>query len=334
MTAEARAPGITRRTVPERVRAHWETWRPYTTCYPALLGLAGVLAAGGRRPAEITVAVLAPVLGWISGHYLGDHFDRHLDAIAKPQRPIPSGRMSPAVALSAGIACATLSLAFSIALNWRVLPVFALAMGGIVAYSAVFKRLGFSGNLSRGVLSALALAIGAMTAAPWPPPALAPVAVGLLLHDTASNLIGTVRDVDGDRAGGYRSVPVRHGVAAAVGLASGLWLAGIAAIALGSLVAARPVAQLSLAAVAAVIGGIALAVARPVALTARRALRSHELLVAERLVLTSAVVAGAAGFGVALPVLGPVLVFSLVLQGRMRSRHEFPDAPPNEGERP
>ncbi|MEU7476411.1 UbiA family prenyltransferase [Lentzea sp. NPDC042327] len=333
MTAEVRALQATGHAVRERALAHWQTWRPYTTCYPALLGLAGVLVAGGDRPAEIAAAVLAPVLGWLAGHYLGDHFDRHLDAIAKPQRPIPSGRLSPAAALATGIGCAVVSLAVVVGFNWRVLPFFALAVGGIVAYSAVFKRLGFSGNLSRGVLSALALVIGAMVAVPWPPPQLLPVALGFLLHDTASNLIGTVRDVDGDRAGGYRSVPVRHGVPAAVRLATVLWAAGTAAVGLGALVAARPGAQFALFGVAVVLGGCALWVARPAALTPRRALRSHELLVAERLVLAAAVVAGAAGPWTAVLVVAPALAFSLVLQARMRSRHEFPDGADNRGER-
>ncbi|SES14505.1 4-hydroxybenzoate polyprenyltransferase/geranylgeranylglycerol-phosphate geranylgeranyltransferase [Lentzea xinjiangensis] len=333
MTAEVHASQVAEQTVREHAVAHWQTWRPYTTCYPAMLGLAGVLVAGGDRPGEVAAAVLAPVLGWISGHYLGDHFDRHLDAIAKPQRPIPSGRMSPAVALAAGIGCAVVSLVIAAGANWRVLPFFALAIGGIVSYSAVFKRLGFSGNLSRGVLSALALVIGAMVAVPWPPAALVPVAVGFLLHDTASNLIGTVRDVDGDRAGGYRSVPVRHGVPAAVRLAAALWLAGTVAVGAGALVAARPGAQLALVAAAVVLGGCALWTARPASLTPRRALRSHETLVAERLVLTAAVVAGAAGPVTALLVLVPALAFSLVLQGRMRSRHEFPDEASNGGER-
>ncbi|MGW0520249.1 UbiA family prenyltransferase, partial [Crossiella sp. NPDC003009] len=63
---------------------------------------------------------------------------------------------------------------------------------------------------------------------------------------------------------------------------------------------------------------------RPAGLTARRALRAHELLVAERLVLAAAVVAGATGPGTALLVLLPALAFSIVVQARMRARHEFP----------
>ncbi|GAB3746515.1 hypothetical protein GCM10027598_84820 [Amycolatopsis oliviviridis] len=320
MTADRPA----RRGLREVATAHWQTWRPYTTCYPALLGLAGALAAGGRRPAELFVAVLAPVLGWLSGHYLGDHFDRHLDAIAKPQRPIPSGRLSPAVALACGIGCAATSLAALIAVNWRILPLFALAMGGIVAYSAVFKRRGFAGNLSRGVLSALALTIGAMTVTTWPPWTLIPVALGFLLHDSASNLIGTVRDVEGDRAGGYHSVPVRHGVRVAVRLAVALYVAGVAAVGAGAFAARLPGDQIAFVAIAAVTGFFAFAAVRPTALTARRALRSHEVLVAERLVLAAAVTAGAVGAGVTALVVLPALAFSLVTQARMRARHEFP----------
>ena len=324
MTAEARSPQAPVRRSGATLTAHWQTWRPYTTCYPALLGMAGALVAGGRTPEGLVVAALAPTLGWLAGHYLGDYFDRHLDAIAKPQRPIPSGRLSPVAALVCGVGCAVASLVATTVVNWRTVPVVGLAMGGIVAYSTLFKRMGLAGNLNRGALSALALAIGAMTAAPWPPWALLPAAVGFLLHDTASNLIGTVRDVEGDRAGGYRSVPVRHGVAVAVRLAAVLWASGTAAVGLGALTAGRPAAQLGMLAVAAVIGAAALSAVRPGVATARRALRSHELLVAERLVLAASVVAGAAGVGAALAILLPALAFSILTQARMRARHEFP----------
>jgi geranylgeranylglycerol-phosphate geranylgeranyltransferase len=316
------------------VRAHWQTWRPYTTCYPVLLGLAGALVAGPAGPASLVAAVLAPALGWIAGHYLGDYFDRHLDALAKPQRPIPSGRLSPRAALACGIGCAAGSLLGTLAVNPRIVPVFALAMGGIVAYSALLKRHGAAGNLARGALSALAIVIGAMTVTPWPPWTVLPVAAGFLLHDAASNLVGTVRDVDGDRAGGYRTVPVRHGVRAAVRLAAGLWAAGTAAVGLAALVAVHPTHHLALLAVAAPLGLYALAELRPRSTDRRRALRSHEVLVAERLVLAGAVVAGATGIGTALLIVLPALAFSLLTQARMRARHEFPGGPGDGGDRP
>ncbi|QUH03717.1 UbiA family prenyltransferase [Saccharopolyspora erythraea] len=307
-----------------------QTWRPYTSCYPALLGLAGCAVGGGAgRPDALVVAALAPALGWLSGHYLGDYFDRCLDAIGKPHRPIPSGRLSTEAALYGGLACAALSAGLVVWANWRIVPLFAVAMAGIVGYSKVFKRRGIAGNITRGSLTALTLVIGAMVAAPLPPWPLLPVAVGFLLHDTASNLVGTVRDVDGDRAGGYRSVAVQRGARHAVRLALRLYAGGVALVALGTAWAtADPVAQLALTTVAATTGVIAFAplVRAGDVVGARAALRAHELLVAERLVLAAAVFAGAAGGRFAVALVLPVLLFSLLTQALMRARHEFPPA--------
>ncbi|MER7057476.1 UbiA family prenyltransferase [Streptomyces sp. NPDC000351] len=312
------------------VLAHVQTWRPYTTSYPALVGLAGAAWAGGAGAGRPVVAAAAVALGWLSGHYLGDWFDRGLDAISKPQRPIPSGRLSADAAQAGGAVCATASAVLVVTANWAILPLFLLAMAGIVGYSRVFKKRGLSGNVSRGALTALAVVIGAMIARPAPPWSLLPVAAGLLLHDTASNLIGTVRDVDGDRTGGYRSVPVRHGVRHAVRLAAALYAGGLALVASAAGWAPRDApGQVSLLAVAAGCGTAAfvpLLRSGPV-IDARSALRAHEVLVAERLVLAAAVLAGAWGSVTATVVLVPVLMFSLVTQKLMRVGHEFPPAP-------
>ncbi|MBP2185790.1 UbiA family prenyltransferase [Amycolatopsis magusensis] len=306
--------------------AHMQTWRPYTLCYPALLGLAGAAAAGD---AVAPAAALVPALGWLSGHYLGDYFDRGLDAIGKPHRPIPSGRLSAEAALYSGIACALASALLAVLVNWRILPVFVLAMLGIVGYSKVFKKRGASGNVVRGALSAVAVVIGAMLVVPSPTWSVVPVALGFLVHDTASNLVGTVRDVDGDRAGGYRSVPVRHGVRHAVRLAFGLYLVGVLFVTSGALTAFHGSAHLALTAVAAVAGVAAFApLLRAGSVVSRQAaLRAHEVLVGERLVLAAAVIAGGAGPAFALAVLIPVLVLSLTAQAVMRARHEIPPAP-------
>lgn len=77
--------------------------------------------------------------------------------------------------------------------------------------------------------------------------------------------------------------------------------------------------------------GAGVAAFRPLLRTAspgaRLALRAHEVLVGERLVLAAAVVAGGWGGPRALAVLLPLLAVSLVSQRRMRARHEFPPEP-------
>jgi geranylgeranylglycerol-phosphate geranylgeranyltransferase len=310
--------------------AHLQTWRPYTLCYPGLVGLAGVVLADPTpSPPRLAAGWAAPTLGWLSGHYLGDYFDRHLDVIGKAHRPIPSGRLSPRAAATAGVACAVGAGVVAAATNWRSIVLVLAAMTAIVAYSRVFKGRGLSGNVVRGVPTALALVFGAMQAVPLPPWRMWPFAVMFLLHDAASNLVGTLRDVDGDRAGGCLTFPVRHGVPAAARTAVLLYTAATATGAVGAWTSPghRP-AFFALLLLAVVIGGGAFTVVFGTHSQAR-ALRAHQVLVAERLVLAGAAFADGAGLPPALAVVSVALAISLPTQAAMRARHEIP--PPADG---
>ncbi len=314
-------------SVGRAIVAHVQTWRPYTLCYPALVGVAGASLAGANRFGEFAAAAAGPALGWLAGHYLGDYFDRDLDAIAKPQRPIPSGRLSPRAALVGGIGCALGSAIVVTVANWRALVLFVLAMTGIVAYSRVCKGRGISGNLVRGLITTLAFLVGAMTVRALPPwPALV-LSVVFLLHDTSSNLIGAIRDVEGDRAGGYRSVPASRGVPFAVGLALALYAGALVLAALGALLPiAHRLPYLVLVVLAAGLGVTAIVPLLRLTpdVVQVRALRAHQLLVIERLVLASAVIATGLDIRTVVFVLVPVLLFSGLTQAAMRARHELP----------
>ncbi|WP_440902273.1 UbiA family prenyltransferase [Actinosynnema sp.] len=310
--------------------AHVQTWRPYTLPYPGVVGLAGLSVAGGDPgPWHVLAAVVVPVLVWLGGHYLGDWFDRELDAIDKPQRPIPSGRLGARAALVSAAVCEVGAAGLALSVGWRVLALLVVGVVGIAAYSRVCKGRGLSGNLVRGALTSLAVLAGASCAPGGNVWAAAPFAVVFLLHDASSNLVGAVRDVAGDAAGGYRSVPVLRGVAYSARLAAGLY-AGACAVAFAALLEPLPdrASYLALLVVALavgvwVFGGL---LAQGGGITRESALRAHALLVGERLVLACAVVAAGTGVTVAASVLAPVLLFSLLTQNAMRVRHEIPPA--------
>ncbi|MEU5239729.1 UbiA family prenyltransferase [Streptomyces lydicus] len=316
------------------LRAHLETWRPYTLAYPGLLGLAG--AAAGGTPATGTWILVAagacPTLGWLGGHYLGDYYDRNLDAISKPQRPIPSGRLTPKAARASGITAVLIAGGVTLLLNWPTLAGVLLALVGLVAYSKVLKKRGIWGNAMRGALTALAILFGAaITASPGQLPSwhAVPIAMVFLLHDTASNLVGTLRDTDGDRAGGYRTVPVQKGLTAATRTAAHLYTAALLLAAGAAVLSAHVSAYLLLLLPAAGAGATAFIplVRSGARLHPRLALWGHEVLVAERMVLAAAVLAGAWGPLRGLGVLLPLLTFSLVAQHRMRAKHEYVPPP-------
>lgn len=309
--------------------AHIETWRPYGLTYVGLVGLAaGTLAAPSPPAWRLLGAWAVPTLGWLAGLYGGDYFDRELDAIAKPHRPIPSGRMSARTALAMMVLCCVAGAGYALLLNWRTLGLVGLALILGISYNNWFKARGLSGNLVRGGLTAFAFLFGTMTTATFPPAHLLPVAAMFWLHDASSNLVGTLRDLDGDRAGGYRTVPVRHGVTVALGWAAALYGAVLALAAAVPALTAQPGqagGYWALLAVSALLGaaalGCVLLAARP--LSPRTALRAHEIFVLERLVLAGALLALGAGAGLALPLLIVVLVFTWLTQHFMRARYEF-----------
>ncbi|GAB2931472.1 hypothetical protein GCM10027280_18900 [Micromonospora polyrhachis] len=311
------------------LRAHVRTWRPYTLWYIGLVGLAGAGLAGGH-PAwwRLVAAWATPTLGWIGGHYLSDYFDRDLDAASKPHRPIPSGALRPAAALGCGIGCLVGVGTLAVAGGWPTLTVAALATVAIVAYGRALKARGLAGNAARGALGALTLLYGAAlvdSPAQW---TLLSFVLAFWAHDTSSNLVGTLRDVPGDRAGGYTTMPVRHGDRIAIATALALYGLALASATVGGWVGGHrtvPLVYLVSLTPAALLGAAAFRslLAHRTRLSANVALRGHELLVLERVCLAAAVV----GLGLGLTTAGVLAVPALVVTGwtqaRLRSGHEF-----------
>ncbi|MGC5032587.1 SCO3242 family prenyltransferase [Micromonospora sp. DT229] len=74
--------------------------------------VAGAVAAGALGPRTPALATASVLLYW-AGMAANDWADRGLDAVERPERPIPSGRVSPglAVGLAAGLTAAGVGLA-------------------------------------------------------------------------------------------------------------------------------------------------------------------------------------------------------------------------------
>jgi geranylgeranylglycerol-phosphate geranylgeranyltransferase len=317
--------------------AHVETWRPYTVWYPGLVAVGGAALIGGpHHPWRLAAAWLAPTAGWIGGHYLGDYFDRELDAASKPHRPIPSGRLSPDLARLCGCGCFIVLTVLAVAGGWATTGAAVLGALGIICYSRWLKARGVAGNLIRGALGAIALLYGAAAVGQRPAgttvAALLVLAAAWWLHDTASNLVGAIRDVEGDRAGGYRTLPVRRGMPFAVRTAVALYAGTICAALAGGLLAGRGDRLLYLLnlLVVAGLGTAALAplLAHRAAMPVQVALRAHSVLVIERVILAAGVLGLGLGAGWQFGLAVPMVALTWWTQSVMRARHEFGSARP------
>lgn len=225
--------------------AFLELLKPITWFAPMWAFLCGVVSTGLSPLTRWSVVaagiVLAGPLVCATSQAVNDWYDRHVDAINEPNRPIPSGRVPGRWGLYIACGWTVLSLIVAAALGIWVL---CAAIVGLVlawAYSAPPMRLKMNGWWGN---SAVAICYEGL---PWFTGA-AVMAAGLpdwriivlaLLYSFGAHGIMTLNDfksVAGDQRMGILSLPVQLGVERAVQLACAVMVAPQIAV-IGLLVA-------------------------------------------------------------------------------------------------
>jgi geranylgeranylglycerol-phosphate geranylgeranyltransferase len=222
----------------------------------ALLAGAGIVVgawwAGGdvTAPAVLLTVLVAVALTAVANAE-NDYQDRIVDRVAHPDRPLPSGALSPTTArVVVGAGAAT-----AIVLSWLVTPAMAgataVVVAAMLAYTPILKRRGVAGNLAVGVIASLPFLYGAW-AAGAPAASLPLLAVAIPLH-VAREVAKDLEDAPAD-ALVRRTIPVTHGARAARAVVIGALALG--AVAMTPLAFDRPLlAALVLPAVVATAAG-------------------------------------------------------------------------------
>jgi chlorophyll synthase len=155
---------------------------------------------------------------------VNDWFDRHVDAINQPDRPIPSGRIPGNWGLGIAIAWTMMSALFSMSLGIWVFWAAILGLALSWAYSAPPLRLKMSGWWGPGAVALCYEGIAWFTGAAVMIGGLPSATVIALaaLYSVGAHGIMTLNDfkaIQGDRQMGIRTLPVTLGVAKAAKLA-------------------------------------------------------------------------------------------------------------------
>ena len=207
-----------------RVIATFELLKPVTWFPPMWAFVCGVVCAGqvefSRWPLIVTGVLLAGPLVCGASQAANDWFDREVDAINDPQRPIPSGRLPRRTGLYIAIAWTLLAIWVATRLGTWGLGATLAGLALAWAYSAPPLRLkahGWLGNSAAAICyEALPWIMGAVIASGTAPDAR--VLLVAVLYSIGAHGIMTLNDfrsVKGDRMTGVASLPVQMGEDAA-----------------------------------------------------------------------------------------------------------------------
>jgi len=129
----------------------------FTAPADVIMGMA--VSSASFAPSHLSL-LLASAFAYAGGMALNDAWDAPLDALERPERPIPSGRISRAAAFKVAAACFALCLGLAAVAGGRALLAAALLVVAIVAYDG-FAKGTRAGPASMAACRALNVGLGA-----------------------------------------------------------------------------------------------------------------------------------------------------------------------------
>lgn len=175
------------------------------------------IGAGGIISTDILLAMSAVSLITAGSMAFNDYFDRDLDRLAHPDRPVPAGVVLPLEALWFSVALFAVAAAFSLLINPWCLALAAFGVAFLVLYETRFKRQGFMGNIVVALLSSLAFTYGG-TAARHPGDAVL-LSIMAFFVILGREILMDTRDMSADTIERF-TLPMRIGQRAAVRVGS------------------------------------------------------------------------------------------------------------------
>ncbi len=124
-----------------------------------LAGAAFAAGVQGNLLAVITAAVVALLL-YISGLIMNDYVDIEEDKIDRLKRPLPSGSISPQIAIIVTIVISLIAVAISFIINLTTGIIALLLLITIALYNFIFKRYTLIGSFMMGICRGLSFLLG------------------------------------------------------------------------------------------------------------------------------------------------------------------------------
>ena len=165
----------------------------------------------------IILAMIAVFFETAAGNVINDYFDYKIDLINKPERPLPSGRISlkngkyyAYLLFLAGTICGF--LISWITNNWIPFIIVLIADVILYLYAYKLKTTPLIGNLTVGFMTGFGFVFGGFTINN---PSIVTTSIFLgffaFVMTTAREIVKDIEDIEGDKADGARTLPILIG---------------------------------------------------------------------------------------------------------------------------
>jgi len=159
---------------------------------------------------------------------INDYYDRAIDLINEPSRPIPSGSVTPREALAFVFVLSTIGFVFSYLTSVLCLLVAVISWIIVVTYVTVGKRSGLPGNFLVSTCVAIPFVYGSITVLSQVQLNVLLFALMAFLSNTGREITKGIVDVKGDMAEGVKTLAVRYGEKNAAVVASLFYVSAVA----------------------------------------------------------------------------------------------------------
>ena len=183
-----------------------------------MMGFAVIVGAALADPNVSNVFWSKLIYGFITGFMLtaasmaiNDYYDREIDAINEPNRPIPSGSIKPKEALVFAFILTSIGFATAYLTNPFCFVIAIIAWIVFVTYTTVGKRSGMPGNFLVSTCVAIPFIYGSYASAGEIKLNVLIFASMAFLSNTGREITKGIVDVKGDKMQNVKTLAVRYG---------------------------------------------------------------------------------------------------------------------------
>jgi len=207
--------------------------RPINCMVMGFAVIVGIIVVTPSFSMERNEAIRA-VLGFVTGftflataNVINDYYDREIDAVNEPNRPIPSGIVRPREALSYASVLSITGFVAALLTNWECLVLATMSWILLLYYSTRGKRTGLLGNFIVSACISLPFIYGGFAVERGLSLVLMLFSAMAFLSNTGREITKGIVDIEGDKLRNVKTVAVLWGSKTAAVAASSFYGASV-----------------------------------------------------------------------------------------------------------